>query len=64
MGIIILSLLVTVVVAILAIKDSWYFIDFFDVLGGIFIGILCGVGVFLIAAVPSFFYRNENSRST
>ncbi|WP_434786882.1 hypothetical protein [Bacillus velezensis] len=59
MGIIILSLIVTVVVAILAIKDSWYFIDFFDVLGGIFIGILCGVGVFLIAAVPSFFIETK-----
>ncbi|MGF9741931.1 hypothetical protein ABEX06_00380 [Bacillus safensis] len=59
MGIITLSLLVAVIVAIVVITDSYGYIEFFDVLFGVFIGIFCGVAVFLVAAVPSFFLETK-----
>lgn len=59
MGIFILSLLVAVLVAIVVIKDTYGYVEFFDVLLGIFMGILIGAVVFVFAAIPSFFLETK-----
>lgn len=59
MGIITLSLLVAVFVAIVVIKDTYGYVEFFDFLLGIFMGILIGAVVFVFAAIPAFFLETE-----